>query len=346
MSADKTDKQSGTLKSAVSSIQKKFGKGSVMLLSQTAPVEQVEAISTGSLALDFILGVGGLPRGRIVEIYGAESSGKSTLALSIIAQAQKRGGMAAFVDAEHALDPAYAAVIGVDHGSLLLSQPDSAEQALEIVETLVRSGDLDVVVVDSVAALVPQAEAEGQMGEFQIGSQARLMSQALRKLTSAIYKTNTVVIFINQLRQKVGVMYGNPEVTSGGQALKYYSSVRIDLRRRETLKEGTNMVGIRVRARIVKNKVAPPFKSTEFDVAFGKGIVRETEVLGIGVETGVIQRSGASYSWEGTKLGSGKEAAQAHLVANPAMAESIESAIVAHLKGGGAPAAQPDSPAE
>lgn len=313
---------------AISAIEKKFGKGSLMRLGSAGPSQKIDAISTGSLALDMALGIDGVPRGRIVEIYGSESAGKSTLALSVVAQAQKSGGRAAYIDAEHALDPGYAQKIGVDTGELLLAQPDSAEQALQITEELVSSGALDVVVVDSVAALVPLAELEGEMGDMQVGAQARLMSKAMRKMTGIISKTGTTAIFINQLRQKVGVVFGNPEVTAGGQALKFYASVRIDLRRKEQLKTGNDPVGIKVRARIVKNKMAPPFRVAEFDVMFAEGISREGELVDLGMVHGVLKRAGASYSFGDEKLGQGKEAVSALLKQKPALYDKIKKAVV------------------
>ena len=325
------DEAKKSLESTVAAIEKRFGKGSIMQLNATAKPGDIPSISTGSFSLDTALGIGGLPRGRIVEIFGSESAGKSTLALSVIAQAQKMGGNAAYVDAEHALNPSYAKVIGVDLENLILSQPDSAEQALEITEQLVQSGGLDVVVVDSVAALVPQAEIEGEMGDVQMGSQARLMSKALRKLTGAIHKTNTIAIFINQLRQKVGVVFGNPEVTPGGQALKFYSSVRIDLRRRESLKTGNDITGIRVRARVVKNKMAPPFRNAEFDIVFTRGLARESEVLAMAIDAGIVKRAGSIYSWGDKRLGQGKEAAYDYLTENPKERKELEKAILSKV---------------
>ncbi len=298
-----------------------------MRLSESA-TEGVEFISTGSFSLDLALGIKGLPRGRIVEIYGSESAGKSTLSLSVVAEAQKRGGRAAYIDAEHALDPNYASVIGVNADDLYLSQPNSAEEGLDITEHLVRSGAFDVVVVDSVAALVPLVELEGEMGDQQVGLQARLMSKALRKLTGAIHKTQTVVIFINQIRSKIGVMFGNPETTPGGNALKFHSSVRIDLRRKEVIKKGPDSVGTRVRARVVKNKVAPPFRTAEFDILFNQGLSRESELLSVGLERGFIKRSGASYSFDDTKIGQGQDAARDFLKDNPDLAQKLESRIL------------------
>lgn len=326
--ADKTAQLNKTkaLETALAQIEKQFGKGAVMKLGQNVTM-QVDSISTGSLSLDLALGIGGLPRGRIVEIYGPESSGKTTVALHVIAEAQKNGGEAAFIDVEHALDPVYAKALGVDIDSLLVSQPDTGEQALEICEALVRSGAIDVVVIDSVAAMVPKAEIEGEMGDSHVGLQARLMSQALRKLTGAIGKTNTIAIFINQLREKVGVVYGNPEVTAGGRALKYYSSVRIDVRRTETLKNGTEFIGNRTRARVVKNKVAPPFREGMFDIMFGEGISKEGEILDLAVTLGLIKKSGAWFSYNETRLGQGRDNVKIYLKENPAFAADIERQV-------------------
>ena len=314
------------LQTALAQIDKSFGKGTVMRLGDR-PEMNVEAIPTGSLALDAALGIGGVPRGRIIEIYGPESSGKTTLALHILAEAQKRGGEVAFVDAEHALDPVYAAALGVDTDNLLVSQPDTGEQALEITDALVRSGAIDAVVVDSVAALVPKQEIEGEMGDTFVGLQARLMSQALRKLTGIINKTNTIVIFINQLREKVGVMYGNPEVTTGGRALKFYASVRIDVRRVETLKAGGEVVGNHVRAKVVKNKVAPPFREAEFDIMYGEGISKLSELIDLGVRLDLVQKSGSWFSMGEVRLGQGKDAAKEYFRQNPAAAEELEKAV-------------------
>ena len=314
------------LDTAIRQIEKNFGKGAVMRLGDR-PDLQVDAIPTGSLALDAALGIGGVPKGRIIEIYGPESSGKTTLALHIVAQAQKRGGEVAFVDAEHALDPDYAARIGVDIDSMLVSQPDTGEQALEITEALVRSGAIDVIVVDSVAALVPRAEIEGEMGDSFVGLHARLMSQALRKLTGAVGKTNTIVIFINQLREKVGVMYGNPEVTTGGRALKFYSSVRIDVRRIEALKNGSEIIGNRTRAKVVKNKMAPPFREAEFDIMYGEGISLIGELIDLGVKLGLVQKSGSWYSMGETRIGQGRDAAKQYLKNNPEIADNLEAEI-------------------
>ena len=314
------------LDTAIRQIEKNFGKGAVMRLGDR-PDLQVDAIPTGSLALDAALGIGGVPKGRIIEIYGPESSGKTTLALHIVAQAQKRGGEVAFVDAEHALDPDYAARIGVDIDSMLVSQPDTGEQALEITDALVRSGAVDVVVVDSVAALTPRAEIEGEMGDTFVGLQARLMSQALRKLAGAINKTNCIVIFINQLREKVGVMYGNPEVTTGGRALKFYSSVRIDVRRIEALKNGSEIIGNRTRAKVVKNKMAPPFREAEFDIMYGEGISLLGELVDLGVKLGLVQKSGSWYSMGETRIGQGRDAAKQYLKNNPEIADRLEADI-------------------
>lgn len=324
--AGKTMDKKTALETALAQIEKQFGKGAVMRLGQNEAM-QVEAIPTGSLSLDLALGIGGLPRGRIVEIYGPESSGKTTLALHCIAEGQKNGGNAAFIDVEHALDPVYARALGVDVDSLLVSQPDTGEQALEITEALVRSGAIDVIVVDSVAALVPRAEIEGEMGDSHVGLQARLMSQALRKLAGAISKSNCVSIFINQLREKVGVMYGNPEVTPGGRALKFYSSVRIDIRRIETLKNGTEQIGSRTRARVVKNKIAPPFREAEFDVMYGRGISREGELLDLAVKLDIIQKSGAWFSYNQERLGQGRDNVKTFLAGNPEVAGEIEKLV-------------------
>ena len=317
------------LETALQNIEKQFGNGAVMKLGQNAAMN-VEAIPTGSIALDYALGIGGVPRGRIIEIYGPESSGKTTLALHIIAQAQKMGGEAAFIDVEHALDPEYSKALGVNIDSLLVSQPDTGEQALEITEALVRSGAVDVCVVDSVAALVPRQEIEGEMGDSHIGLQARLMSQALRKLAGAISKSNCVLIFINQLRMKVGVMYGSPEVTSGGNALKYYASVRIDIRRIETIKSGTEMIGSRTRAKVVKNKVAPPFKEAEFDIMYGSGISRDGEILDLGVKLDIIKKSGTWFSYNDTRMGQGRDNAKIFLANNPDITDEIDKQIRAN----------------
>ena len=331
------------LTTAMSQIEKAYGRGSIMRFGDR-PVPTVGVIPTGSLALDVALGIGGLPRGRVVEIYGPESSGKTTLALHVVAEAQKRGGEAAFIDAEHALDPYYAQALGVKIDDLLISQPDTGEQALEITVALVRSGAVDVVVVDSVAALVPRSEIEGEMGDSFVGLHARLMSQALRKLTGAIGKTETIVIFINQLREKVGVMYGNPEVTTGGRALKFYSSVRIDVRRIETIKNGTEMIGNRTRAKIVKNKLAPPFREAEFDIIYGQGIVHEGELVDLAVKLDLMQKSGSWFSMGEHRIGQGRDAAKRYLQENPDIAAKLEDDIRRNLDklspapGGGRPA--------
>ena len=322
-----TEARIDALDIAVGQIEKQFGKGAIMRLGETRQALTTESIPTGSLALDMALGIGGIPRGRVTEVYGAESAGKSTLALHIMAESQKLGGVAAYIDVEQAMDPSYAQKLGVDVEALLISQPDDAEQALEITEYLVRSGAVDVVVVDSVAALVPRAEIEGDMGDAQMGLQARLMSQALRKLTSSINRSKTAVLFINQLRMKIGVMFGNPEVTPGGRALKFYSSVRIDLRRVDSIKQGTEIVGNRVRARVVKNKVAPPFRVAEFDIMFYEGISWEGDVIDIGSSKNVIKRSGAFYSYGDIRLGQGRENAKQFLRDNPKVALEIEAII-------------------
>lgn len=311
---------------AVDQIEKQFGKGSIMRLGESAKLN-VQTVPTGSLSLDIALGAGGVPKGRIVEIYGPESSGKTTLAYHIIAEAQKRGGLSAFVDAEHALDPEYAKNIGVDIEKLLISQPDTGEQALEIAETLVRSNAIDVLVVDSVAALVPRAEIEGEMGDSHMGLQARLMSQALRKLTGAISKSNTTVVFINQIRMKIGVMFGNPETTAGGQALKFYSSVRMDIRRLEQIKDGDEVIGNHIKVKIVKNKVAPPFKTAEFDIMYNEGISKEADVLDLAVKDAFVDKSGAWYEYSGSKIGQGREAAKQYLRDNPKVREELEKKI-------------------
>jgi recombination protein RecA len=316
---------------ALSQIEKQFGKGSIMKLGEQAIEADLSVVSTGSLGLDLALGVGGLPRGRVVEIYGPESSGKTTLALECIAEAQKRGGVCAFIDAEHALDAAYARKLGVVVEDLLISQPDNGEQALEIVETLVQSGAIDVLVIDSVAALVPRAEIEGEMGEPQMGLQARLMSQALRKLTSIISRSRTIVIFINQIRMKIGVMFGNPETTTGGNALKFYSSIRIDIRRIGTIKTATEVIGSRTKVKVVKNKVAPPFREAEFDILYGSGISKEGELVDLAVEHAIIEKLGAWYSYGGERIGQGRENARDLLKANPAIAEEIEAKVRAKL---------------
>ena len=315
------------LEAALGHIEKQYGKGSVMKLGDSSSNMVVEAVPTGSLSLDVALGLGGVPKGRIVEIYGPESSGKTTVALHMVAEVQKRGGIAGFIDAEHALDPVYAKNIGVDIDNLYISQPDNGEQALEITETMVRSGAVDIVIVDSVAALVPKAEIEGDMGDSHVGLHARLMSQALRKLTAAISRSNCVVIFINQLREKVGVMFGNPETTTGGRALKFYASVRLDVRRTETLKQGGEMVGNHVKVKVVKNKVAPPFKQAEFDIMFGTGISREGEILDLASECNVVNKSGAWYSYNGERIGQGRENVKIFLKDHPEICEEIEKQV-------------------
>ena len=318
------------LDAALANIEKQFGKGSIMRLGDDSRAP-LEVIPTGAIALDVALGIGGLPRGRVVEIYGPESSGKTTVALHAVASAQRGGGVVAFIDAEHALDPEYAKALGVDTDALLVSQPDSGEQALEIADMLVRSGALDLIVIDSVAALVPRAEIEGEMGDSHVGLQARLMSQALRKMTGALNGAGTTAIFINQLREKIGVMFGSPETTTGGRALKFYASVRLDVRRIETLKDGTDMVGNRTRVKVVKNKVAPPFKQAEFDIMYGKGISREGGLIDVGVEAGLIRKAGAWFTYEGDQLGQGKENARNFLKDNPDLANEIEKKILEKL---------------
>ncbi|MGI6576398.1 MAG: recombinase RecA [bacterium] len=315
------------LEMALLQIEKQFGKGSIMKLGEASAKLNVEVISTGALSLDVALGVGGVPRGRVVEVYGPESSGKTTVALHIIAEAQKGGGIAAFIDAEHALDPTYAANLGVDVDNLLISQPDTGEQALEIAEALVRSGAIDIVVIDSVAALVPRAELEGEMGDAHVGLQARLMSQALRKLAGAISKSNTTAIFINQLREKVGVMFGNPETTPGGRALKFYSSVRLEVRKTDSLKQGNELIGNRVRVKVVKNKIAPPFKQAEFDIIYGKGISQEGCILDLAVELDIIKKSGSWYSYGDTRIGQGRDNARDFLQNNPDLCNELNKKI-------------------
>ena len=315
------------LDAALGQIEKQYGKGAVMKLGDSAANMNVETIPTGSLSLDIALGLGGVPKGRIIEVYGPESSGKTTVALHMVAEVQKRGGIAGFIDAEHALDPAYAKNIGVDIENLYISQPDNGEQALEITETMVRSGAVDIIIVDSVAALVPKAEIDGDMGDSHVGLQARLMSQALRKLTAAISKSNCIVIFINQLREKVGVMFGNPETTTGGRALKFYSSIRLDVRRIEALKQGGEMVGNRTRINVVKNKVAPPFREAEFDIMFGKGISKEGDVLDLAASVGIVQKSGAWFAYGGDKIGQGRENAKAYLREHPEIMDEIEHKV-------------------
>ena len=318
------------LDAALTQIEKAYGKGSVMKLGDSSANMNIETVPTGSLSLDIALGLGGVPRGRIVEIYGPESSGKTTVALHMVAEVQKRGGIAGFIDAEHALDPVYAKNIGVDIDNLYISQPDNGEQALEITETMVRSGAVDIVIVDSVAALVPKAEIDGEMGDSHVGLQARLMSQALRKLTAAISRSNCIVIFINQLREKVGVMFGNPETTTGGRALKFYASVRMDVRRIEALKQGGEVVGNRTRIKVVKNKIAPPFKEAEFDIMFGRGISREGDILDLGVNLGIVQKSGAWFAYNDSKIGQGRENAKNFLAENPQVMEEIEQKVREH----------------
>ena len=322
-SVDKTK----ALDAALSQIERAFGKGSIMRLGKNQQAVEIETIPTGSLGLDIALGVGGLPRGRVIEIYGPESSGKTTLTLHVIAEAQKRGGVCAFVDAEHALDPVYARKLGVNLEDLLISQPDTGEQALEITDTLVRSGAVDVLVIDSVAALTPRAEIEGEMGDVQPGLQARLMSQALRKLTASISRSNTMVIFINQIRMKIGVMYGSPETTTGGNALKFYASVRLDIRRTGAIKDRDEVIGNSTRVKVVKNKVAPPFKEVEFDIMYGEGISKLGELVDLGVKAGVVEKSGAWFSYDSQRLGQGRENAKGYLKANPGLARRIEQAV-------------------
>ena len=324
------DEKMKALDAALGQIEKQFGKGAVMKLGDSGKNMNVETVPTGALSLDIALGLGGVPRGRIIEIYGPESSGKTTVALHMVAEVQKRGGIAGFIDAEHALDPVYAGNIGVDIDNLYISQPDSGEQALEITETMVRSGAVDIVIIDSVAALVPRAEIEGDMGDSHVGLQARLMSQALRKLTAVISKSNCIVIFINQLREKVGVMFGNPETTTGGRALKFYSSIRMDVRRIETLKQSGEVVGNRVRIKVVKNKVAPPFREAEFDIMFGKGISKEGDILDLASNLGIIQKSGAWFAYENAKIGQGRENAKNYLRENPAVAAEVEAKVREH----------------
>ena len=334
------DEKQKALDAALSQIEKQFGKGSVMKLGDSSNNMNVETIPTGSLSLDIALGLGGIPKGRVIEVYGPESSGKTTVALHMVAEVQKRGGVAGFIDAEHALDPVYASKIGVDIDNLYISQPDNGEQALEITETLVRSGAVDIIIVDSVAALVPKAEIDGDMGDSHVGLQARLMSQALRKLTACISKTNCTVIFINQLREKVGVMFGNPETTTGGRALKFYSSVRMDVRRIETLKQAGEMIGNRTRIKVVKNKIAPPFKEAEFDIMFGEGISREGDVLDLAANLGIINKSGAWYAYNGEKIGQGRENAKQYLRDHPDVMADAESKVREHYGLQGAAAEQ------
>ncbi len=334
---DKDKEKDRALENALAQIERQFGKGSIMKLGEAAANMQIEVIPTGSISLDVALGVGGLPRGRVVEIYGPESSGKTTLTLHVIAEAQKAGGVAAFIDVEHALDPAYARSLGVDLDNLLISQPDTGEQALDIAEMLVRSNAVDIVVVDSVAALVPKAEIEGDMGDAHVGLQARLMSQALRKLTAAISKSRTTMIFINQIREKVGVMFGNPETTSGGRALKFYASVRLDIRKLEQIKSGTEPVGSRTRVKVVKNKVAPPFQVAEFDIMYGKGISRTGDLIDIGLKHEIVGKSGSWYTYGDARIGQGRENAKAYLEEHPEVADELEEKVRAQLvrQGGG-----------
>ena len=340
------DNRKRALGAALSQIERQFGKGAIMRMGDPSAVRDVAVISSGSLGLDVALGVGGLPRGRVVEIYGPEASGKTTLTLEVVAQAQKAGGAAAFIDAEHALDPAYAGKIGVDVDELLVSQPDTGEQALEIADMIVRSGAVDVVVIDSVAALTPKAELEGDMGDTHVGLQARLMSQALRKLTANIKRSNTLVIFINQIRMKIGVMFGNPETTTGGNALKFYSSVRLDIRRIGAIKRGDEVVGNETRVKVVKNKVAPPFKQVEFDILYGEGISREGEYIDLGVQHGLVEKSGAWYSYNGDRIGQGKDNVREFLKQNPDIAKQIDTALREKLLGRPAPAAAEEAQVE
>lgn len=331
------------LDAALAQIERQYGKGSVMKLGDSGSNMNIETIPTGSLSLDIALGLGGIPKGRIVEIYGPESSGKTTVALHMVAEVQKRGGIAGFIDAEHALDPVYAKNIGVDIDNLYISQPDNGEQALEITETMVRSGAIDIVIVDSVAALVPKAEIDGEMGDSHVGLQARLMSQALRKLTAVISKSNCIVIFINQLREKVGIMFGNPETTTGGRALKFYSSIRMDVRRIESLKQGGEVIGNRTRIKVVKNKIAPPFKEAEFDIMFGQGISSEGDILDLAAQVGIIVKSGAWYAYNNDKIGQGRENAKAFLRENPAVLCEVENKVRAHFGLNGEAAAMPEA---
>ena len=327
-----SEEKKKALDAAIAKLEKDFGKGAVMKLGESGAHVSVETVPTGCLSLDLALGLGGVPKGRVIEVYGPESSGKTTVALHMISEVQKRGGIAGFIDAEHALDPVYAKNIGVDIDELYISQPDSGDQALEIAETMVRSGAIDIIVIDSVAALVPKQEIEGDMGDSHVGLQARLMSQALRKLTPVISKSNCVVIFINQLREKVGVMFGNPETTTGGRALKFYASVRMDVRRIETLKQNGEIVGNRTRIKIVKNKIAPPFKEAEFDIMFGEGISHSGEIIDLGADLGIIKKSGSWYSYNDTKLGQGRDAAKQCIADNPELAEELEGLIFEKLR--------------
>lgn len=339
------DEKLKALDAAITHIEKSYGKGSVMKLGDSGRNMNIETVPTGSISLDVALGLGGIPKGRILEIYGPESSGKTTVALHMVAEVQKRGGIAGFIDAEHALDPVYAGNIGVNIDELYISQPDNGEQALEITETMVRSGAVDIVIIDSVAALVPKAEIEGEMGDSHMGLQARLMSQGLRKLTAIVSKSNCTVIFINQLREKIGVMFGNPETTTGGRALKFYASVRMDVRRTETLKQGGEMIGNRVRVKVVKNKIAPPFKEAEFDIMFGKGISREGDILDLAAKENIIEKSGAWYAYNGAKIGQGRENAKNYLRENPAVFMEVENKVREHYGLQGAAPAEPVKPA-
>ncbi|ALP53961.1 DNA recombination/repair protein RecA [Candidatus Tenderia electrophaga] len=339
------DNKRKALNAALGQIERQYGKGSIMRMGDEGVVRNIDAVSTGSLGLDIALGIGGLPRGRVVEVYGPESSGKTTLTLQVVAEAQKLGGTAAFVDAEHALDPQYAEKLGVDMDELLVSQPDTGEQALEITDMLVRSGAVDVVVIDSVAALTPKAEIEGDMGDSHVGLQARLMSQALRKLTANIKRSNTLVIFINQIRMKIGVMFGSPETTTGGNALKFYSSVRLDIRRIGAIKKGDDVLGNETRVKVVKNKVAPPFKQVEFDILYGEGVSREGEIIDIGVKEGFVEKSGAWYSYDGNRIGQGKDNVRNFLKENPEIARDIEDKIRTKLVVSAKPA-QKEAPIE
>jgi recombination protein RecA len=346
MAVDDRIERTKALDVALSQIEKQFGKGSIMRLGQKGAIQPVDSIPTGAISLDLALGIGGMPRGRVVEIFGPESSGKTTLALQLIAEAQKLGGMAAFVDAEHALDAGYAQKLGVDLDNLLVSQPDNGEQALEIVEVLVRSGGVDVVVVDSVAALVPRAEIEGEMGEAQMGLQARLMSQALRKLTGVVSKSKTSLVFINQLREKIGVMFGSPETTTGGRALKFYASVRLDIRRIASIKDGDVVVGGRVRVKVVKNKVAPPFREAEFDILYGEGISKQGDLLDLAVDRKIVEKSGTWFSFGGERLGQGRENAKQFLKENPAVFKTMEERVRKELGLTREAAVDPDAPTE
>lgn len=336
------------LDAAITQIEKSYGKGSVMKLGDSSANMNIETVPTGSISLDIALGLGGVPKGRVIEVYGPESSGKTTVALHMVAEVQKRGGIAGFIDAEHALDPVYAKNIGVNIDELYISQPDNGEQALEITETMVRSGAVDIVIVDSVAALVPKAEIDGEMGDSHVGLQARLMSQGLRKLTAVISKTNCTVIFINQLREKIGVMFGNPETTTGGRALKFYASVRLDVRRIETLKQGGEMIGNRVRVKVVKNKIAPPFKEAEFDIMFGQGISKEGDILDLAAKVDIIDKSGAWYAYNGAKIGQGRENAKNYLKENPAICDEVEQKVRNYyaLQGAETPEGETGNPAD